>query len=179
VDSALLRFLTVQWRNLPLIVYWLFQFKSFHVFSHGYSVLSISVSRVSFIVHQSWPTAGGETCNSDGYDARCCFTAPFHLQCRATKSEPSQTRLQGMTDYSARDSWKGVCPSSRVAERLTNFHSHKGERNRRIRKGKEEIKEEEWKERDEKIKYGTKCLYLIWENINLFFGTENLYRFQA
>jgi len=33
VDSALLRFLTVQWRNLPLIVYWLFQFnKSFHVF---------------------------------------------------------------------------------------------------------------------------------------------------
>jgi len=76
VGSALLRFLTVQWGDLPLIVYWLFQFKSFHVFSHGCGVLSISVSRVSFIVHQSWPTAGVEMCNSDGYDARCCFTAP-------------------------------------------------------------------------------------------------------
>lgn len=32
VNSALLRFLTVQWRNLPLIVYCLFQFKSFQVF---------------------------------------------------------------------------------------------------------------------------------------------------
>lgn len=94
VNSALLRFLTVQWRNLPLIVYCLFQFKSFHVFSHGYGVLSISVSRVSFIVHQSWPTAGGEMCNSNGYDARCCFTAPFHLQCRAAKSKPSQTRFK-------------------------------------------------------------------------------------
>ena len=126
-------------------------------FSHGYGVLSISVSRVSFIVYQSWPTAGGEMCNSDGYDARCCFTAPLHLQCTAAKSEHSQTWLKGMIDYSARDSWKGVCTSIGVPERLTNFHSQKGERNRRIRGGKKEREEEGWKENEENIKYATKC----------------------